>query len=245
MTPVARGAEPASWQDLVPADDLLREQVDFYRACGVIEDARTFATQSGVGHEPTLEPELVSALRRFGPRGDVLELACGSGRWTAELLLQADRVTAVDVAPGLLTVARRRLPDPRLRLLERDLFQWWPDRRYDVVFFAYWLCHVPASRFTWFWSWVERALKPTGRVFFIEVRETGIETGDPREVAGVGTVTHRRLWDGRSFSLVQNHYGPADLRERLQRLGWRAVVRAAGTYSLVGYGRRAVPAHLG
>lgn len=109
------------------------------------------------------------------------------------------------------------------------------------MFFAYWLCHVPASRFTWFWSWVERALTPTGRVFFIEVRETGIEPGDPHEVAGVGTVTHRRLWDGRSFSLVQNHYEPADLQGRLRGMGWRVAVRAAGTYSLVGYGCRGDP----
>lgn len=181
----------------------------------------------------------------FGPRGDVLELACGSGRWTAELLRQADRVTAVDVAPGLLAVARRRLRDSRLRLLERDLFRWRPDRRYDLVFFAYWLCHVPASRFTWYWSWVERALKPSGRVFFIEVRETGIETGDPHDVHGVGTVTDRRLWDGRSFSLIQNHYEPAELRERLRRLGWPAMVQAMGTYSLVGYGGRALSAPLG
>lgn len=67
MTPVAYGAEPITRQDVVPEDDLLREQADFYRACGVVEDARTRTTQSRVGCEPTLEPELVSAPRKFRP----------------------------------------------------------------------------------------------------------------------------------------------------------------------------------
>jgi hypothetical protein len=29
-----------------------------------------------------------------------------------------------------------------------------PDRRYDVVFFGFWLSHVPLERFDAFWSMV-------------------------------------------------------------------------------------------
>ena len=28
--------------------------------------------------------------------------------------------------------------------------------RYDLVFFSFWLTHVPPSRFEWFWALVER-----------------------------------------------------------------------------------------
>jgi hypothetical protein len=38
----------------------------------------------------------------------------------------------------------------RVRFVAADLFTWTPDRRYDVVFFGFWLSHVPAERFASF-----------------------------------------------------------------------------------------------
>ena len=46
--------------------------------------------------------ELEAALEAFGPRGDVLELAAGTGIWTQRLLQHADRVTAVDAVGEVL-----------------------------------------------------------------------------------------------------------------------------------------------
>ena len=43
--------------------------------------------------------ELDAELERFDPRGDVLELAAGTGNWTRHLVRHADRVTAVDAVP--------------------------------------------------------------------------------------------------------------------------------------------------
>src|SRR5262249_35834136 len=40
--------------------------------------------------------ELEEALRAFAPRGDVLELAAGTGIWTRRLVPAADRVVSVD-----------------------------------------------------------------------------------------------------------------------------------------------------
>jgi hypothetical protein len=42
--------------------------------------------------------ELELQLEEFAPRGDVLELAAGTGTRTRHLVGYADRVTAVDVA---------------------------------------------------------------------------------------------------------------------------------------------------
>lgn len=230
--------------DCVP--EVVDRQRAFYCAAGELEERRGATSRPGVDGVPSLEPEAVSALADFNPRGVVLELACGTGRWTAELLRYADRLTAVDVAPGLLAVAHRLLPiDPRLTLLTRDIFRWRPRGRFDVVFFAYWLCHIPTSRFAWFWSWVADALKPAGRFFFVEVRKTDLRIGDPREVRGAGMVTHRELRDGRTFQLIENHYTPAGLQARLHRLGWQGTVQAAGAYSLVGGGRRLRERHGG
>jgi demethylmenaquinone methyltransferase/2-methoxy-6-polyprenyl-1,4-benzoquinol methylase len=228
-----RGRRPGAARDRVA--EVVESQIRFYQAAGELEERRGATARPGQDGVPSLEPETVSALEAFRPRGVVLELACGSGRWTAELLRYADRLTAVDVAPSLIAVAQRMVPDDvRVTLLARDIFHWRPPGRFDVVFFAYWLCHVPASRFVGFWSWVADALKPTGRVFFVEARKSDIESGSPYLVSGVGTVTDRQLRDGQAFHLIENRYTPEDLQARLLRMGWQGSVRAAGTYSLVG-----------
>jgi len=49
------------------------------------------------------------ALGEFAPQGRVLELACGTGLWTGELVRYAERVVAVDAAPEVLEINRQRL----------------------------------------------------------------------------------------------------------------------------------------
>ena len=89
--------------------------------------------------------ELTRALDSFGPAGSVLELACGPGVWTGQLLRHATDVTAVDASPEMLAIAAGRVPDgAAVRFVEADLFTWEPDRQYDVVFMGFWLSHVPA-----------------------------------------------------------------------------------------------------
>jgi trans-aconitate methyltransferase len=55
-------------------------------------------------------------------------------------------VTAVDAAPEMLALARQRVRDLPVEFVQADLFAWQPPRRYDTVFFAFWLTHVPPAR---------------------------------------------------------------------------------------------------
>ena len=96
--------------------------------------------------------ELSEALDAFRPTGRVLELACGPGTWTGQLVRHATDVTAVDASAEMLGIASARVGKQRVRFVLADLFGWRPDRRYDVVFFGFWLSHVPPERFASFWS---------------------------------------------------------------------------------------------
>jgi trans-aconitate methyltransferase len=141
-------------------DHLLDEQVAYYRALG--------ADYLDQGLDLPGGGELTDALNAFQARGSVLELACGPGVWTGQLLRYAADVTAVDASPEMLASAATRVWGERVRFIRADLFTWRPDRRYDVVFFGFWLSHVPAERFESFWSLVADCLKPHGRVFFVD-----------------------------------------------------------------------------
>ena len=171
----------------------------------------------------------------LAPTGDVLELACGTGGFTRHLLLHARTVTAVDASPRMLERNRREVADDRVTYVEADLFEWQPARRYDVVFFGFWLSHVPMSRFDDFWDRVRSALRDGGRVGFVDEDDRGAVNDDLRVVDDV-PVARRTLRDGRQFDVVKLFWDPAELDARLRSIGWDVAVRRVGDTFLYGSG---------
>jgi len=157
-----------------------------------------------------------TALDTFAPTGDVLELACGPGVWTPQLLRHAESVTAIDAAPEMLAIARDRVRDERVRFALAELFEWRPDRRYDVVFFGFWLSHVPLERFAVFWGLVDACLAPAGRVFFVD---DAYRTPDEFVEGAASSTIRRRLRDGSAHRAVKVPHTPQELEGRLMRLG--------------------------
>ena len=56
----------------------------------------------------------------------VLEVGCGTGKNSAWLVTQARELIALDFSPGMLDVARRRVPSSRARFVEHDVTRPWP-----------------------------------------------------------------------------------------------------------------------
>jgi SAM-dependent methyltransferase len=195
-------------------DHVLAEQRAFYRALAPDYLDRGLDLPGG--------DEVEDALDAFGPAGSVLELACGPGRWTGRLLGGAREVTAVDASAEMLAIAAGRVGDgAAVRFVQADLFDWDPDRRYDVVFIGFWLSHVPAERFASFWSLVDAALAPGGRVFLVD---DGYRTADELIEGAASSVIQRRTPDGTAYRLVKVPLEPAELERRLRALGWDITV---------------------
>ncbi|HLX32054.1 MAG TPA: class I SAM-dependent methyltransferase [Gaiellaceae bacterium] len=167
--------------------------------------------------------EADAALESFAPRGNVLELAAGTGIWTRKLVRLAERVVAVDANAEPLA-----LNTPEAELVQADLFGWRPPERFDVVFFSFWLSHVPEERFDEFWELVRSALADGGRIFLIDSGPEETEPGDDRQV--------RQLADGREFRIVKRFWQPEELAERV-RPGFDLDLRltASGNF-LYGFG---------
>jgi demethylmenaquinone methyltransferase/2-methoxy-6-polyprenyl-1,4-benzoquinol methylase len=208
-------------------DQVLAEQVAYYRAIAPEYEDHALP---GPGAD-----EIISVLEAFRPAGDVLELACGPGIWTPRLLPHATSVTAVDASPEMLAIAAARVRDRRVRFIQADLFSWQPDRRYDVVFFGFWLSHVPLDRFESFWSMIAAALRAGGRVLFID---DGYRTRDELVEGESSPVIRRRLNDGAAFSAIKVPHQPAELQQRLTRLGWQITVTPAVGPAYWGAGTR-------
>lgn len=181
--------------------------------------------------------EVEAALAAFGPHGHVLELAAGTGWWTERLARLADRVTAVDASPETLELNRLRLAGAGVDYLVADLFRLRPEPVHDVVFFSFWLSHVPESRFDAFWESVRAALRPGGRVFFVDSLRVSTTTAIDQPLPPPGDpVARRRLNDGREFDVVKVFYDPGELEARLRGLGWDVAVGSTDTYFLYGAG---------
>jgi SAM-dependent methyltransferase len=206
---------------------LLDEQVSYYRALAPDYLGQTLDLPGG--------DELTEALEAFRPTGSVLELACGPGVWTGQLLRHATDVTAVDASPEMLAIAAAWVGDQRVRFVQADLFAWAPDRRYDVVFIGFWLSHVPLERFDSFWSLVADALKENGRVFFVD---DAYRTTDELVEGPASSTIRRRLDDGTCYRLVKVPHTPPDLEKRLRRIGWNIKVTATAGPFYWGAGTR-------
>lgn len=204
------------------AGDIVEEQKEYYRARAREYDEWWFregrwALSGARAREWRADvAEAEAAVARFAPRGDVLELACGTGLWTRRLARHADRLTAVDAAAEMIERNRARVRGA-VTYVHADLFAWTPPARaFDVCFFAYWLSHVPAERFASFWATVGAALRPGGRVFLMDSYAAEPPAGDTQE---------RTLNDGRRYRVVKRFWQPDELAGHVARLGWTLDVR--------------------
>lgn len=210
------------------ADDdrqLLDDQIAYYRARAAEYDATSrpdgdpFAAH---GHA------IREALRDFAPRGRVLEIAAGTGQWTGILADHAARLTVTDASPEMLDRNRANVGVRGIVYRVADAFALDATHDEDVVFFGFFLSHVPPSRFAAFWSVVESLLAPSGRAFFVDEGDHGLWEEDwiDREAG----IVHRPLSDGTPHRAVKVLWRPVELRDRIIELGWDASVTAEGPF---------------
>jgi len=229
---VTGAVPPPDGDDVTAGDDLLAEQVAYYRRRASEYDVTAFADLDAGRARIT---RVVAALR---PAGTVLEIACGTGLWTGALAKAATAVTAIDAAPEAIGIARGRVQAAHVRFEVADVFTWQAAARFDTVFFAFWLSHVPAGRFDQFWRQLRGLLAGQGRVLFVD--EHPDVRGKEVYEAGSAEIVHRRLGDGSEYRLVKVFVHPGQLRARLRPLGWHSRIRRDGDDWVIGEAR---PAH--
>jgi ubiquinone/menaquinone biosynthesis C-methylase UbiE len=215
------------------SDDVLNEQIAYYRARAQEYDESVFQTgrfasdqqgAGGLGDDLAFAARLLQAM---GPFEEILELACGTGIWTSELVKIGKAVTALDASPEMLEINRRKVADARVRYQQADLFTWEPDRAYDLVYFGFWLSHVPPDALDAFLAKVRRAVRPGGQLCIVD--EYAPLPGE-EEAAQQGIYHQRPLYDGRTFTIVKVFYEMALLEEKLGQLGFQTQVQQPNPY---------------
>jgi len=102
---------------------------------------------------------LIGFLGMLPPAGSILELGCGAGNHSAEMLSRGFHVRITDGSPEMAEIAARRLNHP----VEAMLFHELEEREaYDGVWASACLLHVPRDELAGILTRIHRALKPDG-----------------------------------------------------------------------------------
>jgi 2-polyprenyl-3-methyl-5-hydroxy-6-metoxy-1,4-benzoquinol methylase len=171
--------------------DARAEQIAYYRARAAEYDDEAYESKNDDWKSEMAR--LVSAFEAWPLDGasSVVELAAGTGQWTARLARRGARVTAIDASPEMLEINGRRLAAEGLDAdhVVADLLAWTPGRVWDAAVACFWLSHVPDASLAPMLSAMAAAVRPGGSVFVAD------------KVEGRGH-TARVLRDGRSFTVV-------------------------------------------
>lgn len=130
----------------------------FYRSNAEAYAKRTFTSR---------QARLMAFLAQLSPGARILELGCGAGGDTAEMLARGFEVRPTDGSPEMAELASRHLGRPVETLLFHDLDE---VETYDGVWANACLLHVPRERLATVLSLIWRALKPGG-VFYASYKE--------------------------------------------------------------------------
>lgn len=224
--------------------DLLQEQIAYYRARareynewwyrqgrydrGEANNRRWFAEAE----------QIRAALHRLPHQPHILELAAGTGIWTRELVKIGGRITAVDASPEMIAINKAEVASDSVAYVEADLFTWTPPEPVDMVFFSFWLSHVPPEKLAGFLQNVSAMLKPGGHLFIIDSRRVDTSTAADHVIPDEGVTLQRKLNDGRTFRIVKVFYEPEKLRAALAEAGIEAQVNTTDTFFIHAHGRK-------
>jgi SAM-dependent methyltransferase len=132
--------------------------LQFYRGNAEAYAKRTFTSR---------QARLMAFLALLPPGAAILELGCGAGGDTAEMLARGFDVRATDGSPEMAAIASKHLGRSVETLLFHDLDE---VEAYDGAWANACLLHVPRDQLAHVLSLIWRALKPGG-VFYASYKE--------------------------------------------------------------------------
>lgn len=202
-------------------------------------DLKAYYAQRAAEYErlyakPERQPEL-AALRSWLAAElagrTVMEIACGTGYWTAVIAPTAQAVWAGDCNEEVLALARTKSL-PRATFLIADAYTPTPPPGgCDAALAAFWWSHVPLERVAGFLAGLHAVLPAGARVVFLDnVYAEGSSTPVSRRDAAGNTYQLRRLANGSQHEVLKNFPTADELRATLSAAGARELQVEFGQY---------------
>ncbi|MBV9160910.1 MAG: class I SAM-dependent methyltransferase [Pseudonocardiales bacterium] len=185
----------------------------------------------GSGHSDEIftETELEFLLSKITQGERVLDMGCGTGRFTVPLAATGAEVTGLDLSTGMLTVAGKKLGERGLKaeMRQGDMAELpFPDGTFDTVTSMLALMHIPLAERQAVFCEVSRVLKPGGRMLLC-VKNSVFERlfkGDRFASVDVTDVEDKKLiftetTSGTAYTAPWYSFAPHDLAALFARAG--------------------------
>ena len=145
----------------------------------------------------------------------VLELACGTGYWTQVMSETASEITALDLWPEMLDVARKKALKCPVHFIVDDMFAHeYPESAYDAVMVGFWFSHQPKQEYDRFFDLICKPLKPNGTIWLIDNNPPA--EGTRHELVRMdeygNSFKKRYLEDGSEHVILKNYFEESELR---------------------------------
>ena len=168
----------------------------------------------------------------------VLEIACGTGYWTALVAPLAASMVATDMAEEPMAIAQsKNYPPGRVRFEKADAYAL-PAAlgRFDGALAMFWWSHIPLRQVGRFLASLHARLEPGARVvLFDNLYIDGSSTPIAERDAEGNTYQLRPLADGSENRVLKNFPSEKDLRAALAPHAARFSYRALEYYWLLEY----------
>ncbi len=167
----------------------------------------------------------------------VLEVACGTGYWSALLAPRVSALVATDISEEPLAIARGKAPPGDVLFARADAYSLAPYLgRFDGAFAGFWWSHVPRSRLREFLSGLHARLEPGARVVMLDNRYVeGSSTPLGSADSAGDTYQVRRLRDGSEARVLKNFPDEAELRREVEPLSGGFSYEVLQYYWLIDY----------
>lgn len=180
---------------------------------------------------------LKNLVQQVGNVDSILDLACGTGIWTQELAKLGKQVTAIDASQEMIEINQHKINTCNVEYRQLDLFSWQPDKQYDLVFFSFWLSHVPPAKVDEFLSKVYDSVLPGGKVIIIDSYFEITSSAKDHPLQNKNEIYQKRkLNDSREFQIFKIYYQPDVLLHKLTQAGFQAEASLTDTYFIYAQG---------
>lgn len=146
----------------------------------------------------------------------VLDLACGTGYWTAVISRTAQSVVASDISAEMIAEARRKKYVRQPDFVRADLYgPPFKGDTFDILTLGFWFSHEPRQNYAEFFPMLKTLVRREGLIWMID---NNPPAEGPR-YRSVGTDDHgnnyrqRFLDSGEEFAILKNYFTSEELRK--------------------------------
>jgi SAM-dependent methyltransferase len=168
----------------------------------------------------------------------ILEIACGTGFWTAVAVETANCIYAVDISEEMLAIAKaKELPKEKVMFCTCDAYSLDSIKgRFSAGLANFWLSHIPKSQLDDFLHQFHGKLVSDAVVFMADnIYIPGLGGELFRKPCSEDTFKLRELSDGSKYEVLKNYYDANQLREIFEPLSSKLKIRMGDCFWWVSY----------